>query len=139
MKLFKIDPLGTVKEIDTEGPPEQVLEEMKKLLDGWPEIVSLPIFFENEKVQLIAMVSDMGAIDGKTVPNTLATQFYRNNGQLANMNGRPAFLWGDAYFGTFDYNDEDAYPSSLPASYDVAKFLELLPRLIRCQERFLLV
>lgn len=139
MKLFKIDPLGNVSEFETKAGPEQLLDDLKILLNSWPEVVSLPVVFEGTRVQLIAILNEVGAIDGRTLPNTLATQFYRYNGELANMGGRPQFLWGDVYFATLDYNDPDAYPQELPASYGIAEFVDILKRLILCKERFLMV
>lgn len=138
MKLFKISATtGRVSTVEISN--KNVMDQMKQIFGTWAEMVGFPIVFEGNG-QLIGLLSEIGAIDPTTTPNTLATQFYRVNGELASvLTGNPVMLWGDVYFGTFDYNDPEADIQPLPSHYDEEHFLNLIPKLALTTERFLMV
>lgn len=139
MRLFKIDTDGVIWETETKQADEQVLEDVQEMLGTWIEVVSLPVIFQGHG-QLIGLVSDIGAIDGQTKPNTLASQFYRVNGRLAkDMQGRSVMLWGDVYFATLDYNNPKANIKPLPPSYGIGEFADVLKRVVLSDARYLMV
>jgi hypothetical protein len=139
VKLLKIDTEGTISEFNTPGSPDELLPDLKEVFGNWVEVVSLPVVF-NGYGQLIGLVNDVGAIDENTLPNSLATQFYRSQNKLIrDQNGRQVMLWGDVYFATLDYTNPDSTFKSLPNNYTPEDFAQLLGQLIVCKDRFLLM
>lgn len=141
MKLIKVDALtGRAVEVDT-GKAE-LLGWVREQLGSHVEVVRFPVVF-NDRSQLIGLINEVGAIDSSVPMNSLATQFYRVNGQLPLIKrsdglDQPVLLWGDVYFARLDYSNPDADPRSLPEKYTPMKFIQLIGELATSQQRFVI-
>jgi hypothetical protein len=141
MRLIKIDAL-TGRAVDVDTGDNDAFEWMSGKLNSYVELVRFPVVFP-DRSQLIGLLNEIGAIDSKIPMNSLATQFYRVNGQLpivkhSDGTEQPLLLWGDVYFARCDFNSPEGDLKALSEKYTPFKFLQLIAELGTAQQRFVI-